>query len=449
MEYKSCRFIEHGLYFKYNAEGSISLKHCCNMDAAPECEQALLQKVRNLDDVDWDKVLSEKRILRENAKKGIYHPLCEKCWELTTKEWDNEDYFSELTFAHIMRCNSRCVYCFFGTHEELYNSKQMFVLLPLIKELISKKLIRFTGSLRYMGGEPTLMSDFEEITNLFVENNINEIYLPTSGIKYSKAVENACKKVPKCEIFISIDSGCRETYQKIKRVNAYNLVLKSLKNYSKNRKNRGENIISKFIVFPGYNDNTAEIDKWVNESKKSGIKYLSPDVEMTYATQKEKQRYWKHIYNIIKYAKKKIRENNLNCIEVVYLKMVKQWVAENKDKFENDTSDLTCDLNVSDKTIQEIKNEISSIITANNIFNKPVLNLKSQTEITEIDNFEEILYECVLNGFTIILSTNGRRKSLMIEEALKIANIKINVEKKGKFSKHYQKICPDKVIITG
>jgi len=448
MEYKSCRFIEHGLYFKYNAEGSVSLKHCCNMDAVPECEQAVIQKVRNLNDIDWSRVFSEKRILREKAKKEIYHPLCEKCWELKAQEWDDEDYFSELTFAHIMRCNSRCVYCFFGNHEELYNSKQMFVLLPLIKDLLSKNLIRFTGSLRYMGGEPTLMSDFEDITDLFVEHNIQEIYLPTSGIKYSKAMENACKKVPKCEIFISIDSGCRETYQKIKRVDAYNLVLKSLKNYSKSRKRRGENIISKFIVFPRYNDNTIEIDKWIKESKKAGIKNLAPDVELTYATQNDKQRYWKHLYNVTKYAKDKIKENNLNFSEVVYLSMLTQWVAENKDKFENDTSDLVYDFDISNKNIQEIKDEINSIITENSIFNKPILNLKSQTEITEIDNFEEILYECVLNGFSIILSTNGRKKSSMIEEALKIANVKINVEKKGKFSKYYYKISPQKVSIT-
>ena len=82
MEYKSCRFIEHGIYFKYNAEGTISVKHCCNMDAEKESDQAIIQKVRNLDDIDWDNVFEQKRIMRENAKKEIYHPVCQKCWEI-------------------------------------------------------------------------------------------------------------------------------------------------------------------------------------------------------------------------------------------------------------------------------------------------------------------------------------------------------------------------------
>lgn len=448
MEYRSCRFIEHGIYFKYNAEGSISVKHCCNMDAEKESAQAIIQKVRNLDDIDWDNVFEQKRIMRENAKKGIYHPVCQKCWEILPLECDSEDYLSEITFAHIMRCNSRCIYCSIGTDKHLYNSKQIFTMLPLIKELMSKNLIRFNGSLRYMGGEPTLMSDFEEITDLFVDNGIREIYLPSSGIKYSKAMERACQKIEKCEIFISIDSGCPETYKKIKEINAYKLVLNSLKNYSKNRKIKGKDIISKYIVLPYYNDNTTEIDKWINESKKAGLTMLAPDAEQTYISDCKKQRYLKHVYNVLQYAINKIKKSDFTCVEVVYLKMLNKWVSENHETFFHDFSDKIYNIDISDMTTENIKEEIDIIFEKYSIWNKPILNLKSKKEITEYKDFEKILYECILNGFKITLTTNGKHKSPMIEEALKIADITVNIPENGRYCRHYSKISPEKISKT-
>lgn len=441
MKYKSCRFIEHGIYFSYTGNGQLYIKHCCNMDGAPFHEQDIIQTVSDINDIDFDDILKKKKIMRQNAKKGIYHPLCEKCWwELKDGDWDDEDYFSQITLAPIIRCNSRCVYCEIGNDDKLYNSKQVFEMFPVIQKLMSENLIRFDGSLRYMGGEPTLISDFEKITDLFVENGIPEIYLPSSGIKYSKAIERACKKIDKCEIFISIDSGRPETYKKIKGINAYGLVLKSLKNYSKNTISSKENVISKYIVVPRYNDNTSEIDEWIKESIKSGIKSLAPDAERTYVIEEEKQRYLKHVYNVIKYAKEKIQDKNINFVEVVYLKMLNQWISENRDKFENDTTDEIFDIDISNMNVQDVKDETDKLIEKNTIWNKPVINLISQKEITEYKEFEKILYEFVLNGFKVKLKTDGRKKSPMIEETLKIGDIILDVNSKGKFAKHYYNI---------
>ena len=33
---KTCRFLEHGIYFKQKPNGSLTVKQCCNMDGIPE-----------------------------------------------------------------------------------------------------------------------------------------------------------------------------------------------------------------------------------------------------------------------------------------------------------------------------------------------------------------------------------------------------------------------------
>ena len=99
-------------------------------------------------------------------------------------------------------------------------------------------------------------------------------------------------------------------------------------------------------------------------------------------------------------------------------------------------------------TTENIKEEIDIIFEKYSIWNKPILNLKSKKEITEYKDFEKILYECILNGFKITLTTNGKHKSPMIEEALKIADITVNIPENGRYCRHYSKISPEKISKT-
>lgn len=447
MSFKSCRFIEHGIYFKYMPDGSLAIKPCCNMDAASEDEQLFLQKKYTGGKFDWQEILKIKRQHRDDCRKGNYNCVCAKCWELKEGDWDEDDYFSEITFAHIIKCNSRCVYCYIGCDEKLYSAKQEYKMMPVIQDLQENNLLRFTGSLRYMGGEPTLMSDFEEITDLFVENNIPEIYLPTSGIKFSKAMEKACKTVPFCQIFISIDSGSPETYKKIKGIDAYNIVLESLRKYASNREIKGH-ILSKYILVPKINDNTTEIDKWISESKKIGLRNLAPDAEYSCVFDQSNEKYLKHLLNLTKYMEKKIySEDMIMDNSVVYRKILLDWAEKNKKRLMNDTPNSSVELNISNMSKDVVADFLNKIIDENSIWNKPLIQLTSDKEITETEDFEEILYTCFLLGFDIHLQTNGENFSEMIKEALKISNIKLFVNENGKFVQDYKNIDENKVFM--
>lgn len=442
---KSCKFLEHGIFFKFFPDGSLSVKPCCNMDAAPGEEQIYLRDNYYGGEINWSEILSNIRKNRDNARKGILNKHCEKCWELKEQDWDEEDYFSEITLAPVSRCNARCVYCFVGNHEDFYNSTQEHDMLPILKDMQEKGLLRFDGCLRYMGGEPTLMPNFEQITDLFVENNVPEIYLPTSGIKFSRAIERACEKIDKCEIFISIDSGSPETYQKIKGINAYNIVLNSLKRYA-NKEKKKKHLISKYIIVPKYNDNTTEIDKWIKDSTENGITTLSPDIEYSYIEKPENEKYLKHILKLLKYSYQEIEKHECLIDEcVVYRRVILAWEEKNKENLQNDIASETQRIDISDLTYEDFSEITDKIIENNGIWNKPKLKLISKKEITNYPDFEKIVYDCLAKSFDIIVTTNANKFSPTVAEFLKTGNIKIFTDENGINTYKYLQIAPEKI----
>ena len=405
MTCKTCRFIEHGIYFKQLDNGNITIKHCCNMDSIPENEQPHLQEEYNGGDIDWNKIFENKRKDRDMCRRGEYYDVCKNCWELQEQETDEEDYISHVTLAHLTKCNSRCVYCYIGVNKELHNAPQKYRLLPVLEDMRNKNILRFTGSLRYMGGEPTLLEDFETITNMFVDNNIPEIYLPTSGIKLSKSMVKACSKVPNCCIYISIDSGCKETYKQIKGLDAYDLVLNSLKTYA-NANIMPEHVTSKYIAVLGINDNKKEIDKWIEESKKAGIKMLAFDVEYSYVYDSKNEKYLKHLSQLRDYAEQRITQAGLKMDKYIpYIQKLQNWVSENKEKIQNDTPKGSISLNITDKTLNDIEESLNKIIEENSIWNKPKikLNINFIERFTLKKQIEDVKVLCERYGFEVII----------------------------------------------
>ncbi|MBQ2645502.1 radical SAM protein [bacterium] len=409
------------------------------MDSYPESQQLFLCREFRGDNFNWSEIFNIKRKIRDDCRNGIYHPICSKCWELQEMETDEDDYFSQLTFSPISKCNSRCIYCYIGNHKEYYNAEEKFDMMAIIDDLQKKNYLRFNGSLRYMGGEPTLMKDFNKITDLFVNNNVPEIYLPTSGIKYSYSIEKACELIPFCNIYISIDSGTPKTYKKIKGINAYHLVLDSLYKYNKHSKN-SINVVSKYIFIPKINDNTREIDLWISESQKINLSQMAPDIEYSCVFDDSKEKYLKHLFNLTNYARKKIEEAGLVFnLGVVYRKMMYEWAKKNKERLKNDTNHEIFILDITKLTAEETENILQSIIDKNTIWNKPIIKITAEKEVTDFDEFNNILYLCILFGFKIKLETDAMKKSEMIIEALKIGDIELIADTNGLYFEEYNK----------
>ncbi len=122
MRYKSCRLLEHGIYF-YLDPGSkqLCVGHCCNTDNYDLEHRLYIYFDLKNEVLNWNYIFEQKRELRENAKMGIYPKQCESCFELQERDWDDEDYINHLTAGHIMKCNSRCIYCQIGRIPNCHN----------------------------------------------------------------------------------------------------------------------------------------------------------------------------------------------------------------------------------------------------------------------------------------------------------------------------------------
>ena len=274
MKYKSCRLLEHGIYI-YHDPGTqhIIAGHCCNTDHLNFKDRLYLYFDLVHEKFDWNYVFEQKSILRNNAKKGIYPTQCDGCFELVERDWDEENYINHITAGHIMKCNSRCIYCPTGRISDWHNREQEFDLKPFIAELLNKNLLRYNGSLRFVGGEPTLISEFDWLVELFSKNNVPEIYVPTSGIRLSKTLCSAIQKVDSAAIVISIDSGCEKTFEKIKGTKFYNIVWNNLKTYLDNAREKSF-VIPKFILFTNCNDTSVEIENWLKKYPQDKSLYL-------------------------------------------------------------------------------------------------------------------------------------------------------------------------------
>lgn len=272
MKYLSCRYIEHGMDFEHTR-----LETCC-FTCHSGGGQITLKDEYSGEKIDWDALFEKKRKYREEHRKGNLMPNCVGCVFLEEKEWDEEDYINFLQFNYWVACNSKCTYCYEVQNRKLFEKIKPYNTVPIIQEMIDKKILRPGGEVSFGGGEPTIAPEFEELINLLTKSGFKNMRIHSSGIKFSPAIANAIKKGV-LNVVISIDSGCDKTYKKVKNVNAYKKVIDNMKKYAEANQNGFGLMTSKYIIIPNINDNRKEIDMWIDSVVKVGGKWLALDIE--------------------------------------------------------------------------------------------------------------------------------------------------------------------------
>lgn len=271
MIYKSCDHIEHGLFFSTDF-----VCHCCHL-SGENIESEKIFSNWHGEILDWQKVLEAKNQKREAHKRGEFSSCCKNCPNLRENDWEEEFYINTIFLSHFTKCNSNCSYCFTAADKKFYNSFKENSILPVLEDLAKNKSIHFDGTVFITGGEPTELKELDKIIEFFEKNNQRRYFIQTSGIKYSKAIAQILEK-GKSTVTISPDAGCKDTYKKIKRVNAFNKVMDSLKKY--NEKTKDESVLTaKYIFVPEINDNKKEVDLWFDACQKRKLKNLSVDFE--------------------------------------------------------------------------------------------------------------------------------------------------------------------------
>ena len=304
-KYVSCDLIEHGLDFFTD-----SINFCCRIPPTDNGYKKILDNYYG-EKIDWKNFFKIKRSYRNQMKKGQIIPECKGCLYLQEKEWDNEDYISFINFNNWTICNEHCVYCWLNDedrpHQKQYN------VFPALKDMAEKGFLRKGGHITIAGGEPCVAPEFNDLIGLFLEYDLKPIRVLTNATVYSEVVKNAIQK-GNLNIVVSVDSGTKETFIKVKRRDFYDKVWENIASYASVQP-QSDRVKTKFIVIPNLNDTKEEIDAWINKSIEAGVKHLTIDLEMMFYD-KNKENIPNSIYDLFEYAINKIKNSGLD-IEII------------------------------------------------------------------------------------------------------------------------------------
>ena len=169
-------------------------------------------------------------------------------------------------------------------------------------------ILKTGGAIGFGGGEPTILEEFEELTELFLKHNFTNIRINTSGIKFSPIIAKgiASKQIT---VVVSMDSATRETYKKIKQNDSFDKVCENLINYSKAQTAPGF-VVNKYIIIPKINDTREEIEKWIDFNKANNINSLVIDVENSWFM-KFRENHDASVLELIRFAEEKAKEKGI------------------------------------------------------------------------------------------------------------------------------------------
>lgn len=267
-----CHLLSHGISVEKDSLHDCCLTHGYN-------GRPFIINLKKDCTVDWDKVFALKKSLKN--QKILNAKECKGC-RLLNEECifeDDGDYISHINLNHWNICNSKCVYCC----KEYNGGDKYFNVLPMLKSLFEYNdgsAVNCDGELTFQGGEPTMLPEFEQLLKMFTDRKML-VRIHSSGIKYSQAIIDGLKS-NSLIIVISPDTAIKETYKKIKRVDACERVWQNLEKYA-NAQQETDKVKVKFIIIPGYNDSIEEIDAFILRVKNIGLSRIVWEIECLYA----------------------------------------------------------------------------------------------------------------------------------------------------------------------
>lgn len=269
----SCQFLQDGMLFK--PEG---IAHCGYYSPRPDgttdspydhpfyvfSKEGLYEREPLVKDIISIAVESKNELVYKlNIGESC---ICSDCKCLTNGEFDNIDVdnfkLRALSFFDSYVCNSSCLYC-----PQDHTEKPLYDIVSLVKSFIEEGIIEADkpnsiNSILYAGGEPSINPKIELLGKL-LNDSAKSIFIPTSGIKYSDAIAEMLTNYSNVSMNVSLDSGTKETYKKIKNVDQFDNVVENFVKYTKVAKDSSQQTQLKYIILE-QNCSKSEIDSFFN-----------------------------------------------------------------------------------------------------------------------------------------------------------------------------------------
>lgn len=258
-------------------------------------------------DFDIEKINIERTKIVNSFKVGVVPEECKKCYMLredTDGELDKPltKELSDLYISHWYHCNCACIYCCNRDVTKLKmttkkKKSDYYDLFPAIKSLCEGGYIGENTRITTIGGEPSVLSEFDEIMNELIKYTKAKIIILSNGIKYSDGIYKVLKH-DNTEVDISLDAGNAELYRKIKGVDAFEQVIENITKYIKANPKNNKSVVIKYIMIEGLNDKKEYLEQCINLVKEIGIKkmILSMDYNCNHIGKKI-PKHWHDLYD--------------------------------------------------------------------------------------------------------------------------------------------------------
>jgi len=289
-QYRSCESInKFELFFEtYNDIGmGRLLRFCCSAFAYPPGSNYCATTEETIDEIIYNhnNIINESKMFSLLGQESAYEIrkftfICSKCNLFQLKDWKEVDgRIHKICFnMHPSPCQSRCIYCTQrGSGKDMlkhpHNYEKVFI---IIEQLKNNNMIAEDVIWQIASGEITIHPFKERIYNLIGSQTA---HFSTNCFIFDKNISMNLAINKNSYINFSIDSGTSETWKKVKRVNNFNIILDNLHKYSANCISPDQ-IMLKYIVLPGINDNLEDYHSIVEIMKSLNIKYLGIDCDI-------------------------------------------------------------------------------------------------------------------------------------------------------------------------
>ncbi len=238
---------------KAGQDGGIhSLKSCCSDYGKNNVEFVPIHDSLS-DAFDDFLTLRSETIRKLNSGE---HTKCNGCQELKKLYTLAKPHFTYVIYNELGRCNFKCSYCNF--EERLGRDTSTDAdLVELLKLVQNYGFDNDNGVVELCSGEITIHPRKKEIYNAVKDNNV--MFL-TNGLVFDEEIQKKLQNGMGI-LNLSIDAGTRDTFKKVKGVDAFDRVTENLRRYAHDRQG---DLYLKYIVMPGINDNFEDVDGFVN-----------------------------------------------------------------------------------------------------------------------------------------------------------------------------------------
>lgn len=240
-------------YLGLQPEGDSIIMQCC---ARNEINEVLSRTPYMENTPDFDTKLLEEFIhfkynIAEEFKSGRVHEYCRGCNYIQEKYYYQTKKIRQLAITAASSCNFNCVYCS-NKHFALYDANRVFVdSYNAISTIADMGLIDADTFITLSSGEFSINNDGNKLVRMISKYKST---LFTNASIWSEAAAQALE-VGNSYLYVSVDAGTRETFRKIKGVDAFESVCKNLKRYAE----KGT-VVLKYIICEGVNESNDDLE---------------------------------------------------------------------------------------------------------------------------------------------------------------------------------------------